>query len=216
MKKYITTIFTAVIVTIFLFSCKKNSSSPKDYTASIKDKTWWGVLVYTGKTAQYYSVHFNADNTLLWSQLAGDYTGTWSINGKQVTITFSGSGIKINADISDDDQLMNIVVNTSTYKIINGQIIQNPNIPLNNTAWKGSVVSGIATNLQLSFMPGAKVELKLGNTTYPPFIYSRTPSGGAFRFDTGGSYYYFGVIISNNEIKGSANDSEFPFQVTKQ
>ncbi len=58
--------------------------------------------------------------------------------------------------------------------------------------------------------------MKLNTTDYGPFIYSRTLSGGAFRFDTGGGYYYFGSITSATEIKGSGNFSKYPFQIIKQ
>lgn len=209
----------ALMITVILFSCKKSSDTtplPKDYTASIKNKTWWGVFTYTGKTAEYYSVHFNADNTLLWSQLSGDYAGTWVINNKSVTLKFSGSGAEIKADITDDDKFMAISDNTPSYEINNCQLITSPNISLENTIWKGSIINGTSGSMQLKFLPGFKVELKLNNTIYAPITYTRSPSGGAFRFDTGGGYFYFGVVTSAIELKGSGNDSQFPFQLTNQ
>jgi hypothetical protein len=208
--------FLAILILAGLLGCKKNNNpAPKDYTASVKDKTWWGVFTYTGQTAEYYSVHFNADNTLLWSQLSGDYVGTWSINNKSLTLKFSGSSAEIKTDISDDDKFISISDNTASYEINNGQQITSPNITLENTIWKGSIVNGTSGNMQLKFLLGVKVELTL-ITTYTPFIYSRVPSGGAFRFDTGGGYFYFGVITSATTIKGSGNASQFPFQLTKQ
>jgi hypothetical protein len=64
MKKHINIVLVTVLLMSFITGCKKNNTaSPKDYAASIKDKTWWGQLTYTGKTQEYYSVHFNADNT---------------------------------------------------------------------------------------------------------------------------------------------------------
>jgi hypothetical protein len=188
MKNYIN-IVSLVLLTTILFGCKKNSA-PKDYTASIKNKTWWGVLTYTGKTAEYYSVHFNADNTLLWSQLSGDYAGTWVINNKSVTLKFSSSSAEIKADITDDEKFMAISDNTASYEINNGQFIPSPNIALENTVWKGQVVSGVSGSLQLSFMPGSKVEIKLSNTVYPLYSYNRPASGGAFRAHTGGGFFF--------------------------
>lgn len=217
MKKYINTILVLILVSGILAGCKKDKSpAAKDYASSIKDKTWWGVLTYTGKPAEYYSVHFSADNTLVWSQLSGDYTGIWTISNKTITLKFSGSGAEIKADLTEDDKLVAITDNTSSYEINNGQLISSPKISLENTIWKGTVIGGVSDALQLSFMAGSKVEIKLSNKNYGPFIYSRPASGGAFRADTGGGYYYFGVIVSANEMKGSANANDFPFQVNKQ
>ena len=97
MKKYIVAMLFALLSTGVLFSCKKSStpvSTPKDYAASIKDKTWWGVMTYTGQALQYYSVHFYADNSLFWSQIDGDYLGQWTINNKQLAITFTISNVQ--------------------------------------------------------------------------------------------------------------------------
>lgn len=77
MKKY-SSMFVAILLVAGIFSsCKKENAAPKskDYAASINDKSWWGVFTYTGETSQYYTVHFNSDNTLIWSQLSGDYAG---------------------------------------------------------------------------------------------------------------------------------------------
>ncbi len=122
----VTLIFAVVLILSFT-GCKKNSTpSPKDYSASIKDKNWWGVVTYTGETSQYYSVHFNADNTLVWSQLSGDDPGQWTLQGKTLTIHFSGSKEKdkdeIKVDISDDDKFLAISDNTLKYEINMGNL----------------------------------------------------------------------------------------------
>ena len=132
MKKYVSTMLVILLLTVTIFSCKK-SNGPKDYNASIKDKTWWGEFAYTGQDAEYYSVHFNVDNSLTWTQWSGDYPGQWTLNGKQLTITFTGNSVEINADISDDDKLMNISDNTANSEINSGQLIVNPKISLDNT-----------------------------------------------------------------------------------
>jgi hypothetical protein len=222
MKKSLSAlIVTTLLITIFI-SCSKdddtsNDSPIKDYSESIKDRTWWGVLTYTGKTAEYYSVHFSADNTLIWSQLSGDYAGTWVFDNKSVVVKFGGSSSEIKAEISNDDKFISISDNSPSYEINNGQLIASPNIPLNNTLWKGTIVSGGAiSSLQLKFLPDTKVEFILNNTNYGLFNYSRSPFGGAFRFDSGGGFYYFGVFISATQTKGSGNSSDFPFQLNKQ
>src|SRR6266542_4422176 len=114
MKKYISTIL--LTLTMVMDSCIK-SDTPKDYAVSIKDKTWWGTITYTGKTTEYYSVHFDADSSLLWSQLSGDYAGKWRIANRQLTMTFTGINDVIKADITDDDKLENISDNASYYEV---------------------------------------------------------------------------------------------------
>jgi hypothetical protein len=109
MKKYISIIMATLVLVGFITACKKsNSPAPNDTAAYIKDKTWSGALTYTGKTTEYYGVHFNADNTLIWVQLSGEYTGHWAINGKTITMTFDAITAKIVADISVDNKLLNI------------------------------------------------------------------------------------------------------------
>ena len=76
-------IFLAVLwSTGILVSCNKENN--KDYSAYIKDKTWWGRVTYFSQKAEYYSVHFRSDGTLLWSQLDGDSEGSWMVKGKQI------------------------------------------------------------------------------------------------------------------------------------
>jgi hypothetical protein len=137
MKKYLSIILVALLVTGLLFSCKKRSDS-KDFTAVIKNKTWWGQLTTSGETAQYYSVYFNGDGSLLWSQRAGGYTGKWTINDNQLTMDFLTPAVQKKANISDDNTLKNIVTNNSTV-VNSGEMIANPTTLLDNTVWKGMI-----------------------------------------------------------------------------
>jgi len=218
MKKYISIMLFAVVITGTIFSCKKsNTPGPKDYSLSVKDKTWWGALVYTGKSTEYYSVHFNADNSLTWSQMSGDYNGQWVLTGKQLTITFSGNSVEIKADISDDDKLMNITDNTANSEITNGQLIANPNISLDNTVWKGSIVYSLSsTDYQITFLPGTKLQAKYLNVNYVPDDYTRSASGAVIRTFGGGVVPIFGVIVSDKEMKGGRITTDYPWQVSKQ
>ncbi|GAC1448488.1 MAG: hypothetical protein NVSMB7_09970 [Chitinophagaceae bacterium] len=193
----------------------QKSSTPKDYTASIKEKTWSGMLTYTSQTTEYYSVHFNTDNSLIWSQLSGDYIGHWAINGKQLTLTFTNSNAQIKADISDADTLMNIVANVSLYIINSGKLLANPTVSLDNTVWKGLTVTGAASSfLQMSFMPGSKVEVKV-STVPETNTYTRSASGAVIR-TVFKSAIFFGIITSNNEIHGSINNPKNTWYVIKQ
>jgi hypothetical protein len=216
MKKYIRILLVTALLAGLITGCKKtNSATPNDTAAYIKDKTWSGALTYTGKTTEYYGVHFNADNTLIWVQLSGEYTGHWAINGKTITMTFDATTAKIVADISVDNEWLNITDNTGAYEINSGVLIVNPNIPLDNTVWKGSEKNTMtnATNaLQLSFKPGDLVELKSGNTIVGTYSYSRKAAGAAIYV----AGRFLGVLMSGAEMKGSDGNAAFPWQAIKQ
>ena len=217
MKKYINPILVTLLLAGTACSCKKsNSAAPKDYTASIKDKTWWGTLTYTGKTTEYYSVVFKADNSLLWSQMSGDTPGQWVLDGKALTITFTGSSVQIKANIADDDKLTGIGDNTANSEINSGQLIATPNVYLDNTTWKGSITA-TSQPFQMSFTSPLKVETKYEAAPFGPYIYSRSMSAAAIRFFSaaaGGTI--FGVIISNNEMRGNTTLSNSEWKVIKQ
>lgn len=135
MKKYINIMMVTLMVMGLLFSCKKSSTPiPKDYTVLIKDKTWWGQLIYTGQTAEYYCIQFNTNGSFTWSQLLGDYPGHWVINGNRLTMIINANDLQIEADISDDNNLLNITDNINSLKVNSGELNANPNITLDNTA----------------------------------------------------------------------------------
>jgi hypothetical protein len=214
MKQCVNRTMLVLMVTAILFSCKKDGNH-KNYKASVKDKTWSGEITYTNKTTEYYSVHFNADNTLEWVQLSGDYTGHWSINDRELTLSFDANTVQIKANISDDDKLVNITDNTGAYEINSGHLIANPAMSLDNTLWKGSranTPNGIIETYQIRFLPDNKIEIKVGNTIYSPYSYTRRAAGAAIRAAGG----FFGVLLSASEIKGSDGNAAFPWQTVKQ
>ena len=214
--KLIITLSLLFIAVNILVSCKKTDAptpvSPapvsRDYSASIKDKSWLGEITYTGKTPEYYSVYFKADGTLLWSQFSGDYPGHWAIKDKELTMTFDGNTVAIKATITDDDKLSNISDNTNSYEVNNGALLSNPNITLDNTTRVG-VLSPLP--IQMIFMPGAKVEVQLaGVVSSNQAIYTRTAAGATLRFTAyylvlGTSINFFGVITPTGEIRGTAS-----------
>jgi len=212
MKKYFNIIVAILLLAATTPGCKKSDSAqPKNYTLSIKDKTWWGELAYTGKTPEYYSVHFNPDNTLTWSQFQGDYTGHWAINNKQVTITFDGNSTQIKADISDDDNLVNITDNTTASEIKSGEMAANSTITLDNSVWTGN--TQIPTKaLQLNFKTGLQATINLENTPVKTYTYTKYSSNSVIRIST----IFFGIIISGSKMKGSIDNSVFTWQATKQ
>jgi hypothetical protein len=211
MKKHLSIVLSMLLSMVIIAGCNKDSA-PKDYTASIKDKTWWGTLTNTGQTKEYYSVHFNGDSTLAWSQRVGNYDGKWVVKGKQLTMTFPTLNVEIKADIGDDNKLVNITDNNNFSTVNSGELVGNPTISLNNTIWTGTItINGNSTPLQLSFAPVASIDIKIGNVVYP-HSYSRSASGGAFRNGKG----FFGVLTGENEMRGSDTNADRPWQATKQ
>lgn len=218
MKKHVSIMLVTVLLMCFITSCKK-SSVTKDYTVSVKGKTWWGQLTNAGETIQYYSVYFNGDGSLLWTQRAGSYTGKWVVNNNHLTVDLLTPAVQIKADISDDNILKNIVSNNST-AVNSGEMIANPTIPLDNTVWKGMLLlsNGTQETFQLRFLTGSKVETKIGTTTLATSPYTRSVSGAVIQFNVG-AYPYFAVISSDNEMKGHWSTTiynYFLWQTTKQ
>lgn len=216
MKKY-TRIITLSILLLNLFTaCKKdNSDAPKDYSASLKDKTWAGMFTYTGKTSEYYSVHFNADKSLTWTELSGDYSGKWEVTGKQLVLTFT-SGSQIKADITDDNRFINFTNSNTAYSINNGKLVTKPDLILDNSIWKGTITSGISYPLELDFIAGSKVIIYFKNVVQGTYNYKRNGSGGAIIVTTGGLGPFFGVVTGDNEMLGSSVLAATPWQATKQ
>ena len=178
------------------------------------------MFTYTGKDAEYYSIQFNADNTLVWSQFSGDYTGKWVVNGKELTMTFDVSKAEIKAGIRDDDKLLNITDNTGNFEMNTGQLIANPNIPLDNTEWKGKIITGTPYLVNMSFRPPLKVDIQI-SYTYTNNSYKRSASGAVIRADikpvgTGASTYFFGIMISATEMMGSEKNANNQWKATKQ
>jgi hypothetical protein len=89
----------------------------------------------------------------------------------------------------------------------------NPNIPLDNTHWKGSFTYlHSVTDILDRFIPGNRNFLTEGTLSFPSAPYSRSSSGGAIHTDQG----IFCVIISDTEMKGSYNSSEYVVDMVKQ
>ena len=215
MKKYTRIITFAILLLTLIAACKKsNSDAPKDYTASIKDKTWWGEFYYTGKSAEYYSIHFNSDGTLTWSEYSGDYAGTWQINSSLLTIVFDASGNQFQAKISDYNNMEQIVNPTGNgYTIIKGQMVTGGAKLLENTTWKGSAGSGVTTiDMQMTFMANVKVELTFGSILPKKYSYDFAADRGVIRINKG----FFGIITSSTEMKGSVDNVANLWEVVKQ
>jgi hypothetical protein len=216
MKKHISIILATLMIMGVMASCIKDPNPNRIYYYPfIKYKTWWGMLTYTGKTPEYYSVHFNADNSLVWSQLSGDYPGQWSLNDKQLTMTFPGIGSTIKAEISVDGnnaRLLNFTDNNTSFTINSGELVPNPTIPLGYTVW--SMTLGGSPGYEMIFMPDSKVIIKQGSVVSGTYNYKRLPLGAGILVDFGGTLF-FGVVTTEGEMKGSSGTSEVPWEATR-
>ena len=155
MKKYTSIGWVVVLMVGAMTSCKKSDAPPvnKDYTASIEDKTWWGIFIRAGKNEEYYGVHFNSDHTFLWSQFSDNYTGAWAVDGHELTMTFDVSKVEIKAGIGDDEKLVNITDNTEDFEMYTGQLIANSTVNLEGTKWEGKpIIAGSFYAIQLNFI----------------------------------------------------------------
>jgi hypothetical protein len=218
-KKYGTLV--ATLLSIFLLAGCKKSSSPdnntsRDYASSVINKTWWGTLADKDQSDEYYSVHFNTDNTLVWEQLSGTYNGFWALEGRQLTITFEVNDVKITADIGDDNKLSHFSDNTDFSEIKTGQLINIPDIPLENTIWEGT-----EKNKSLSYLVRFEFDAKKQMTTtfngLPHVItsYSRSSSGDVVRSLIEGANIFL-VIVSDHEMKGLANTVDVTLNIAKK
>ena len=159
MKSYLYLILIPLLSTAIILTCKKDDT-PKDYTESIKGKTLWGSLISAGETTQYCSVHFNTDNSFVWSQLLEHYRGSWAVDKNKLTLNFTNPPVILTAEISDGNKLMKITTYTIN-KVNNGELIVKPTIALDNVSGKRLLQFPPGTiAFQLSFMQGATSTLQ--------------------------------------------------------
>ena len=101
----------------------------------------------------------------------------------------------------------------------NIKVIPDPKLPIDTTTWDEETNSGGAGGpLQLSFMPGAKVQAKWGSAVYVS-SYTRSASGPVIRFTAHSAEYslpFFCVLTSRTNMQGSINAGASRWHVTKQ
>lgn len=192
MKKLFTTSVLLLLTIAFLSGCKKDKGT--DYAAAIKDKVWVGIFNYKTAPDQFYSIHFKADGSLVFSEFRGDYNGTWKMDGKQLSITI---GAKVSANISEDNKLIDIVNDANNdWELKTGELNSNPDIALVGTTWKGLRV---ADEVIFSFKPGSMVDATRANNSMYSGDYTRTGAGVRFG---GGSGYFYVIMPNGKEMKG--------------
>jgi hypothetical protein len=213
MEKYSRVIVISLLSLITISSCKKD----KDYNKVIKNKTWWGQLSNPGEAPQYYSVYFKADGSLIWGQRVADYTGTWVVNNRQLTMDFLLPVVQIKADISDDNELINIVASNSSV-VGNASLITNPAIVLEKSVWNGTLTPSVGgpQSLQLNFLSGSTLNGSVNGGSIGGF-YTRSESGAVIKF-TLGANAFFGLITSDKDLIGqwTSSGNYHPWQTVKQ
>jgi hypothetical protein len=226
MKKRLVKILLTPMLPIIFFGCKKNNSLPDttppatNYVEIIKDKSWWGEFTYTGKDPEYYSVHFNIDSTLVWSQFSGDYNGKWAVKDNELTMHVDRGNAEIKA-IINNDKLSNITDNTGNSTIDIAHLIVRSNLPLDNTVWDATpILSNGIYGYLISFMSDLKVDIQetyfeppslYKSYLYPDNKYKRSTEGAVVRssFSSGGAgstSVFFAIIISDSAMIGSSRN----------
>ncbi len=180
------------------------------------------MLTNVGQPSEFYAVYFNADGSLNWSQMAGDYPGKWTLQENKLTLDFPLLSVQIKADLTSDDKFSNIS-STNSSTINSGQLMNNTPPLLDQTSWKGSRNlndAGTAIQpLQMEFTPGSQVSIRFtqGNTTTTTkYGYTATKSGAIRAASSFSTDVYFGVFTSAHEMKGSWHKYKFTWQTTKQ
>jgi hypothetical protein len=218
MKKFVSVLVIIAWSCIIFTSCKKsNDSSNNGNTSSaVSDKTWWGMFTYPGDTTEYYSVHFNADSTMLWNQMLGEYGGKWTLSGNHLSMNFT-NGVIITADITGGNKLSAFKVNNTS--IINsGELLASPYTQsLDGTKWRGAFYDKIGSDypMGMEFKSGNQVDITIDGMATETFSYVRSGSGVTIRAKNG-SEVWFGLLMSDTTINGTVDKAENKWVMTKQ
>jgi hypothetical protein len=210
-------IFSAWILLLSMaagFTGCKKSNAEKDYPSLFKNTVWTGNFNYTGAVVQPLSIEFSEGGQVTWHELSGDYTGTWKLNNKTLSLNFSVTS-GFTADITEDNKFTNIKsVTGSGWTLVDGALNSASDESLDNTSWT-------APNLVLNFKPGNKVDMLLGPsgiTTYPDVPYVR--QGKSIRFAASATYKWFLVKNNSNSCKGAnaftTAPAVYPFDLLKK
>ena len=214
--------FTMLII---LIACKKESSPvlpptgpmvppEKDYAKAVYGRTWWGTFAYPGELAQYYSVSFKKDSTMIFYQMSGAYIGNWSLSANQLIMEFPVQSVIITADLSAVDTLMNFTTNNNV-TMIDGRLQRNLSlIELEGTKWMGSIISGAnLRDLVLQFSGGYLSNSISMPTDTNPF---QQPAGSMAMYAVGPALLqWFGLIINDSTMIGELSDYSKTWTVKK-
>jgi len=134
MKKIFFVAMALLPVLYFSAGCKKNNEI--DTTSSFKNMVWTGTFHYTGDVDEPYSLKFREDSSFLWFEYNGLNFGTWKLDEKKLTLTFS-AGKPITAAVSDGKTLANIQNDHANARFVNsGELNTTVDQKLEGTTWK--------------------------------------------------------------------------------
>jgi len=203
------------IVSLALLSvttgCKKNTVT--DHSPSVKGTVWVGSFSYTSASSEPYSLQVSDNGSFTWREYNGSFPGTWKLEGKQLTLTFT-SGKLLKADISNDTMLVNIQNNVSNgWFVTDGQLNKATGQTLSGTFWK--------SNSETLIFLGSQVNCYGGEFSGLSAVNEYSWEAGALSLPTPvyrDRYFFFGVLMpSGKSLKLIAkNFDAHVFELFKQ
>jgi hypothetical protein len=187
-----------ILMAVISFSgCKKDSTDKNepDRTVFLKNQVWTGGANYPGKAVEPITISFQDGGILTWSEVAGDFIGTWQLDKDNLTISVGGS-VSFKATISSSNQLTNIKSSDAAGRtLVSATLNEIADPVLDNTIWNGP-----STIMQ--FTPGSKVNLVLGATSFTGILYTRKEK--SIRFNVNPAYKWF-LVTSSSSTMNVAN-----------
>jgi hypothetical protein len=204
--------FLALLLPVLYFSagCKKNNEV--DTASLFKNTVWTGEFKYdNAPSAESYSLQCKDNGSFTWREYGGSYQGTWKLEAKLLTLTFS-SGSIVKADVLDDKTLGNIQNTVAVGWTLNsGQYNTATEQALDGTTWKENNNQGAITFTSLNVTgTGIFAGVQAGQ-------YSR--SAGTVLFPPAGIVVYFSVLMPDGKsmrLISKAFPNYHPYTLTKQ
>lgn len=184
------------------------TETPKD--TIVTGATWFGGMILPGNGGEYYAVHFNADSTLIWSELSGDYDGTWSLSNKRITIDLPIHNVKIAADVSDGHTFNNITCDNPGFAVFACERMQNEEVQVSGTSWQGHISTEDAhtrTPIALQFIDDSKVQIITDDDASGGEVdYTGSKATRSFRFRFQDKVI-FGTFVNRSHIEGMQDNA---------
>ncbi len=212
MKKYLVYSVLPMLLAFSLGACKKDNNNADP--SLFKNTNWTGSFNYAGKGPEPVSIEFSDGGTLIWHELLGEFSGSWTLTGNQLAISIDGFP-SFKGTVSGSS-LTGITSTDMGNRAMKSAELNKEDVPsLDGTKWGSD-------NVSLKFKAGSKLDLIFGppanSPTYTDVTYVR--SGKAVRFSVALNYDWFTVITSGTVMQGTNHAPNDPtvygFQVKKQ
>ena len=158
MKTLLKITFTLFIATFFT-ACNQQAEEPVVPDFNLDGKYISGYITYSQSVSQDvpqpYSMRFIADNQLVWNELAGEKTGTYSYANKELICNFS-TGNVLEFYIDEESNLITPKSNSArTWKVNNeGKLTSKlSQIPSSNPFLGGTYVGNLTVYPDKSVVP---------------------------------------------------------------